>query len=371
MPLLVKNGMIIRSRYRNISFTKSDHNEIDFDDNYDIIRVSYMEGTFNTEIGIPGIRVYQEQLLNVEGEFFMNYGEVTINGIKFYSKVHEVSITQVIVKDQVPSQIVYQEPSGLFIIIHESQVNMTAEEYLNLINDNDYVYAEQVSEFHVSNFTAVNFLLSNKKYYFNNIRPYSNEVIYTDEVIIIDGFLTYLETKYPRYKFMTRPTDKNETDPDTIEDTSPNEVIFYQTKLGHDKHNLNSRPLESDLYETYRNTLIEMDFEYVCDDTNSVMKFREDFIMQRAFSNDRNYKYQDNSGTEWDASVIWESTSSEEMPSVSNLNPEVAKLPLPAFKFRAEVLGIICRLRQSLSVITSALINNVISNQTISHRIEE
>lgn len=356
--LLVYGMKLSSNTYRNISFTKGEHNEVELDLNYSILKVTFVEGTKNTEISIPSKEVIEEMELS-EGTYQIDFSPITINGIKFYEYKHGTVISQVILDKDIESQVVYQEPLGIGIAISKNNSDMTAQTYVDLINSSKLVYAEidDESKFRVTNFTSVGFIYRDKEYTFNNIYPYNNSVIFTDEIIIIDGFLTYLEELYPQYRFKCRPIKQNDESEESTDDESPNETIWYSVYMGRETDPLNSRPLISDEYDTIRNTVIEVHFEYSSDDLNSTMKFREDFIMQREFSNRRNYKYEDTAGKLWDASVHWESMTGNEYPKNPGLFPELTRLDLNSFQFKANVLGVICRYHQIPNKISEVIIS--------------
>lgn len=373
MSQILLNGMIIKSSYRNVEFTKGTLNSVEYDPNYSIIKVTYTPGSRNTDLHYPFITVYKEMDLEVEGKFIMDFNDVTINGIKYYEIVHGLSISQTIVNELVESKVVTQEASGVFILLNQEGLNLTAEAYVELVNSSqEYVYAEVVGDFRVANIPPVNFQRNHKIYDFKNVFPFSNDVIFTDEIIIIDGFLDYMEREYPQYRFKSRPTSYNDDElKDLEENFVPNSTIFYKSNIAPENSQFGNRPLMADEYDTYRQAVMSVDMEFVTDDLNTLMKFREDFIMQREFSNKRNYKFNDTAGKQWDASVYWEGSGGEDVPNPPSLMPELSKLALQAFRMRANIIGTICRYKLKVTEITNVIINQVIANQTITQEISK
>lgn len=364
MPQILLNGMIIKSSFRNIEFVKGDLNSVKYDSNYSIITVTYKPGALNSELNFPFIRVYKQMEVTIEGKFIMDFHDVTINGIRYYEIKHNTSISQCIVNNDIENQIVFQEGLGILVLLNKDSTNINVDDYLALFNEgNDLLYAEKDGDFRVANIPPVNFQRNHKKYEFRNVFPYTNDVIFTDENIIIDGFLDYMNEEYPQYLFKARPTSYNDEQRKKFEkEFVPNSTIYYKASLAPENHQFGNRPLIADEYDTYRQAVIGVDMEFVTDDLNTLMKFREDFIMQREFSNKRNYKFNDTAGKQWDASVYWENNSGEEVPNPPTLMPEISRLALQAFRFKANVLGTICRYKLKVNKITEATINYIITN---------
>lgn len=346
---------------RNIELIKGSSLSMDLDTNYSILKITYPEGTKSSQISHPSITCIEDKELTTEGKFIIDRCKININGIDLYPTDDSlINISQYIIKAIDGDTQVYYEGGGAHLVINTNDLNLTAEDYCASINASDlpiYAVVTDASVFRVANFTGITFA-RNRSFTFSNISPYDNSVIFTDETIILKGFIRFLEDHYPQYTFKARPVKQNNwEDGLVVNDKEYNNCIYYNMNLGLEYDKLNQRPLAHPLYETVRLATIPVTFEFVTDDTLSFMKFREEYIEQRIFSHLRDFTFKDSNEDTCSASSAWE-TQSDNILDKRNVATEGGQqLMLHSFKFNCNVTALICRQYRKYPVILYRILN--------------
>lgn len=261
--------------------------------------IKYKEGVKYSDINKNKslIGIYSDNLIE-DSILPMRLTRTFINGLEYYVQ-NQFNFINCHIYDGIEESVVYYNNSSILIMLKKSEVETwEINEYINFINSQKEikVFIQDETKFKISNFSSVD-LNKENRLNVDNSYIYNFEDIALSETDVISAFINELKTRHPEFIMGVELSD-------LFNKEQKKNLLFYKASLPI-LSDYSIRVREHPEFGRYIKTNIVVEFEYLSDDLQTFLHFRDLMFLGKEFVLDTSFIF-NKINRDWSCGVVWD-----------------------------------------------------------------
>jgi len=239
--------------------------------------------------------------LIVNGLYLLNYASTIVNGVAYFVSSNLLNLTSLLVDGSVLARGVYVSDSEVSIILNQSDLVLTINNYVTFVNSSPNLYCEVVNSgnWSVSNFYSINLNRISAPIQFSSLSVYTRKEYAITDVDIINAFITWIKSENPKWSVGPELSDLLNLD------QKSEGYFIFQTGLSTPSTDLAGHLQGRVDMGNFLRTTIPVKVEYLVDDITKYSLVRNSLLLQLPPFLTRVFPLIDYNDLEWNCLVIW------------------------------------------------------------------